>query len=449
MMKETDILIIGGGPAGIVAGTTARKNYPTKKITLVREKEECVIPCGIPYIFNRLDSVEQDLMLDTSLEANKIDLLISKAIEVDSNKKEVLLENNDKIIYEKLILSTGSSSSLIPIKNIEKEGVWYIKKDFEYLKKLREAVLKSENIVIIGGGFIGVELAEELSSIKNLKISIVERMESCLSTTFDNEFTKIIEDSLKEKNIQLYINSNVEEIGGNNRVEYVKLEKEDIPADLVIVSVGAKPNVNLAEKMNIEIGEYGGIKVDDYMKTNIDNVFAIGDCAETKCLLTNKIVPVMLASTACHEARIAAANLYEKNELLKSDGTLSVFSTSIYGMAIGIVGLSEKMCEKEKIDIVVGESEAPNHHPGTLPNTKKIKIKLIFSKDSSRLLGGQIIGPESVGEMINVVALAIQKKSTIYNLDTLQIASHPLLTSAPTVYPIIAAAQSALTKIQT
>ena len=448
IMDKTDILIIGGGPAGIVAAVTARKNNLTKKIVLVREKENSIIPCGIPYIFNRLDSVEKDLMPDKPLEMNNIDLLIDKAIKIDPTNKKVFFKSGKELTFEKLILATGSKPTLIPIDGINKKGVWYIKKDFEYLKEFRRAVLKSKKIVIIGGGFIGIELAEELSGFKGLDVSIVEKLEHCLITSFDEEFCIAAEEKLKEKGVKIYTNTIVEKIVGKNRVESVKLKDKEIPADLVILAIGAKPNVELAKEAGIKLGKYGGIEVNEYMETSSKDVFAVGDCAETRCLLTKKYIPVMLASTACHEARIASANLYKRKNLIKNDGTLSVFSTFVNGLAIGIAGLSERRCKDEGLDIIIGKSEAPNHHPGALPNTQNIKVKLIFSRNSGRLLGGQIIGPESIGEMLNILALAIQKETTIYNFDVLQIATHPLLTAAPTIYPLISAAHSALTKMK-
>ncbi len=444
---KTDILIIGGGPAGIIAGLTARKNNLNKKITLIREKQKGVIPCGIPYVFHRLDSVEKNVMPYGSLDANNIHSLINKAIKINPSKKSVSLDNGEEIAYEKLILATGAKSTIAPIKGAEKNGVWHIEKDFDYLRQLREAVLASKNIVIIGGGFIGVEFAEELSSIKGLRVSVVERSDYCLSRTFDEDFALPIAEELKSKGVEIYTNTEVEEIGGNDKIEFVKIKNKKIPADLVILSIGAIPNTDLAKEAGVELGNYNGIKVNEYMETSLKDVFAVGDCSETTCLVTQKNIPIMLASTACHEARIAAANLYKRENLLKNKGTLASFSTFIGNLAIGIAGLSKETCQAEGYDLVVGEAEAPNHHPGHLPNTQKIKTKLIFERNSGKLLGGQIIGPESVGEMVNILALAIQKETTVYNFDTLQIASHPLLTSAPTTYPLISAAQSALTKM--
>ncbi len=444
-MLKTDILIIGGGPAGIVAGVTARKNNPKKKIILVREQDKCVVPCGLPYIFHRLNSVEKDLMPDKPYETNKIDLVIDKVTKVDAVQKKVFLQGNEKIRYNKLILATGASPALIPIKGADLAGVWQIKKNLAYLKKLRQAILQAKNIVIIGGGFIGVELAEEISSIKGKNISIIEILDHCLELAFDKEFAQAGEEKIRAKGVKIYIKTGVEKINGKSKVRYVKLSNgQKILADLVIMAAGVKPNVELAKQARIKVVDRGGIWVDQYMRTSNKDIFAIGDCAQTKCFCTKKSNLIMLASAACYEARIAGANLYRKNNLIKNQGAVAAFSTYLDGLAIGAVGLTENAAKKEKIGVIIGRSEAANHHPAILPNSQKITIKLIFKKSSKVLIGGQVMGPESAGEIINIISLAVQQKITAMELTNLQVATHPLLTAAPTVYPIITAAQSVL-----
>ena len=447
---KTDILIIGGGPAGIVAAVTARKNHPTKKITLIRKEEKAVIPCGIPYIFCRLNSVEQNLMSDQPLLDNKINTVIGEVVEIKPKKKQVILKNNDIFNYDKLILALGSTPQLVPIPGIEKEGVWLVKKDYNYLNKLRETVLKSKNVVIIGGGFIGVEFAEELSNIKNLNVSIIEKLDHCLITNFDKEFAIAAEEKLKNKGIKIFVNKAVKEIGGKEKVEYVVLDNgEKLLADLIILSIGARPNIDLAQKAGIKTEEKGGIIVDEYLKTNLPDIFAIGDCVQTKDYITGKNISIMLASVAATEARIAANNLYQIELIRENKGTIGVFSTFIDGLALGVAGLTEKRANEIGIDYLIGEAEAPNRHPASLPGMGKIKVKLIFTKSSENLLlGGEVMGPESIGEMLNILSLAIQQKTSLFDFNTWQIATHPLLTSAPTVYPIIAAAQNAMIKIK-
>ncbi len=447
-MNKTDILIIGGGPAGIVTAITARKHNPDKKITLVRKEQKSVVPCGIPYIFHRLDSVDKNITPDDPLTKNKIDLIIDEAKKIDPKIKKVSLAKKGEIEYEKLVLATGSSSTKIPIKGIEKEGVWLVKKEVDYLKKMREAVMEAKKIVIIGGGFIGVEMAEEISSLEGKEINIVEKMDTCLMANFDKEFALEAQKKLEEKGVKIHTGRMIEEIAGNDKVEKVILDdKKEIETDLVILSIGAKANIELAKEAGIRIEENGNILVDEYMRTNYDDVFAVGDCAQTKDFFTSKSILVMLASTACSEARIAGASLYQLEIFRENKGTLGAFSTYLKDSMFGGVGFSEETARNEGFETIVGESEAPDHHPGTLPHTRKIKVKLIFSKDSGNLLGGQVIGGKSAGELVNVISLAIQRRATLYDFDSLQISTHPLLTSAPTVYPLITAAQSALGKI--
>lgn len=448
-MKKTDILIIGGGPAGIVTVLTAKANYSDKKIILVRDKENSLIPCAIPYIFYSLEKVEQDIISDEILSKNGIDLVVDKVEKIDVNNKKAILSKGETIEFDKLVLATGSKPSRIPIPGIEKEGVWVIEKDINYLRKFKEAVLKAKNILIIGGGFIGVEISDELSQKGDKNITIVEKSDHCLAKSFDDEFAEEGEEILRQKGVNILTGVVVEEILGDKKVEKVKLsDGKEIKADLVILSIGAKPNVDLLEGARIKKGDYGGVWVDEYMRTNIKDVFAVGDCAETKDFFTGKSIPVMLASTACTEARIAGANLYGLKILRENKGTLGSFSTKVGDLTIGISGYNEKAAKREGFDYVVGKAEAPNHHPATLPGAKKIKVKLLFSRKSGFLLGGQVSGPETVNEMINTISLAIQKEVDISNFDTLQISTHPFLTSPPTAYPLIKAAQMALAQIK-
>ena len=445
-MIKTDILIIGGGPAGLIAAVTARKNNPDRKITLVRETEKCVVPCGLPYIFNRLPAVQKDLMPDKAYEMNKINLIIGEAIKIETSDKKVSLENGEEINYDKLVLATGSNPVMIPIKGVELDGVYQIKKDIEYLENLREKITEAKNIVIIGGGFIGVELAEELSVMKDKTVSIVEIMDHCLIANFNEDFAIAGEGKIKERGAKIYTKTAVKEIIGEGKVEKVELNNgEEIPADLVIMAIGARPSIKLAEDAEIKIVEKGGIWVDEFMQTDIPDIFAVGDCAETMSFFTKKPNLIMLASVACYEARIAGANLYRnEKDLIKNEGTVAAFSTCLGGLVLGSVGLNEAGADKDNIKIVVGKSEAPNHHPGTLPGTEMIKVRLVFDQSSKVLLGGQVAGPESIAEMINLIAVAVQQKMTAQELANLQVATHPLITAPPTAYPVIKAAEMVL-----
>jgi NADPH-dependent 2,4-dienoyl-CoA reductase/sulfur reductase-like enzyme len=255
--------------------------------------------------------------------------------------------------------------------------------------------------------------------------------------------------ALGSKGIHAHCGNRVASIDGNSRVEFVTLENgRKIQADMVLVSTGAKPASDLAQKAGLRIVENGAIWVDEYMRTDADDVFAVGDCAVKRNFFTRKAAPIWLASTATAEARNAGTNIYGIRVLHQIQGTIAAFSTKIGGVSFASAGMTCRACQKDGFRYVTATAVAPDRHPGMLPGARELKVKLIFADRSGIILGGQVSGGPSAGELINVIALAIQKKVTVRELDMLQIATHPLLTSAPTGHPLINAAHQALAKLR-
>ncbi|NQT01086.1 MAG: FAD-dependent oxidoreductase [Planctomycetes bacterium] len=448
MEEKVDILVIGGGPAGIVSAVTARKYYPAKKISLMKDVEEGAIPCGIPYMFASLKSPDENKLGNTPLEKNNIGVIVDEAIKIERKEKVIVTKTSKRYGYEKLVLATGSSPIAPPIPGISKKGVYPIYKDMSYLKNSIEEIKKTKDVLIIGGGFIGVEFADELSKIDNLNVSLVEILPNLLANSFDIGFSAIAEETLKSKGVTILAGIGVEEILGNEKIEWARLsDGRKIPVDSIILGVGGIPNIKLATDAGLDLGKGKGIWVDEYMRTVDPDIFAAGDCAGKRDFYTRKDAPVMLASTATAEARIAGANLYQLKVVRENKGTIAIYSTYIDGMVLGSAGLTENSARNEGFEIVAGTADGADKHPATLPGASKIKIKLIFSKYSGIILGGQVAGGISCGEIINLIGVAIQKRMSFAELETLQMATHPYLTSAPTVYPIVLAAQDASRKM--
>ena len=448
MYGKANILVIGAGPAGVVCALTAKKYYPDKKIMIMRNVEKGVIPCGIPYMIKSLKSPDENVLGMAALEKNGIETVVDEVITIDRENKNIECKSGAVYIYEKLVLAVGSTPVLPPIPGIEKKGIYPIYKELGYLTKAIEEIKKCKNVLIVGGGFIGIEFADELSKINGLNTYLVELLPNILANSFDSEFSTLAEDKLKSKGVKILTGAKVLEFCGKDKVEKVKLSTDnEIEIGAVILGIGACPDTVLARKAGLDLGRGKGIGVDEYMRTIDPDVFAVGDCAGKRDFYTRKDIPVMLASTATAEARIAGANLYQLKVIRENKGTIAIYSTYIDGLVLGSAGLTENSAIREGFEIVTGQAIVKDKHPITLPLVSDIKVKLVFSRRSGILLGGQVSGGFSCGEMINLIGVAIQKRMSATELETLQIATQPYLTSAPTMYPIIVAAQDAIGKM--
>lgn len=446
-MKKTDVLVIGGSAAGIVTALTGKNQYPEKDFLVIRKEKEVVVPCGIPYIFGTLESSSQNIIPDVGLEKAGINLIIGEVIEIDPENKTCLLADGEKIGYEKLVLAIGS----IPVKpnwlnGKDLDNVFTVPKDKEYLDRMIRKLQDKQKIVVIGGGFIGVEISDELKK-QGKDVTVVEILPHILGAVFDKELATKAEEILIDRGVKVEAGVGIQELCGNGKVTSVKLQDgRELEADAVILSMGYKPNVDLAEKAGIKTNELGFIVVDQYLRTHTPDIFAVGDCAEKRDFITNKPIGAMLASTACAEARVTGMNLFILETVRTFSGTISNFATALGDHSFGVAGITEDNARAEGFDIITALFEGVDHHPGKLPGTHKQTVKLVVAKDSGLILGGSVFGSHSAGEIVNVIGLAIQNKMTVSSLLTMQIGTHPLLTAPPTAYPLIKAAELALKK---
>lgn len=446
-MKKTDLLVIGGSAGGILSATMARKAYGDINIAVIRDTEAVMVPCGIPYIYGTLRSTSKNIIPDKMLHDANIDLVIGTVVKIDRENKVVTTKDNETFSYKKLVIATGSLP-IVPtfIPGHDLENVFPIYKNQEYLNSILEKLDSVENVAVIGGGFIGVEFAEQISLLGK-KVTLVEMAHACLWQAFDTIYTDDIENMMREKGINVLTNNKVSKIIGDKTVEAIELGNgEKIPAELVILGLGARPNGILGKEAGLEVNAKGAIKVDQYTRTSDPDIFAVGDCAEKKCFFTNKDAPVLLASTAAMEAKIAGSNAFQLRLIRANKGTISAFSTKIFDKTFAAAGLTEARAQQEGFTVNIGEFTTMDRHPGSLPGTSTVQIKLIFSKCSGVILGAQISGGDSVGEMINILSLAIQKGMTATELNTFQVATHPLLSASPIAYPINAAAMNAISQ---
>jgi pyruvate/2-oxoglutarate dehydrogenase complex dihydrolipoamide dehydrogenase (E3) component len=235
---------------------------------------------------------------------------------------------------------------------------------------------------------------------------------------------------------------------GSTKVETIELEDGSVmEADAVVLSMGYQPNTELAKMSGIYVDEDNFIAVDEYMRTHVKDIFAVGDCAQKRDFVTRKRVPTMLASTACAEARIAGMNLFNLHVVKTFSGTIAIYSTAIEDTGFGTAGVTEQRAIQEGIDVNTGIFEGINRHPGSLPDAHKQLVKLIATKNSGVIIGGEVIGGKEAGELTNVIGLAIQNRMSVNSFLTMQIGTHPCLTASPAAYPLIKAAEMIAVKM--
>lgn len=445
---KTDILVVGGGPGGFIITVTAATYWPEKKITVVRPEEKSLIPCGIPYIFGTLGGIEEDLFYGSKeFRATGATLLIDRVESVDGRQRLALLKSGKRIRWDRLVISTGAEPIMPPLPGANLEGVFTIHKEYDYMDHFfRKHIPNIQRMVVIGGGFIGVEFAEEIRK-HGTEVHLVEMLPHLLLAAFDEDVCIRVENELKHAGVQVHTGTKVESIlpdASGKRVAGVRIETgEEITADAVLVAIGVRPRNDLAKNMGLSLGRHGAILVDSFQRTLDDPaIFAVGDCTEKQDFFTRRQGGALLASQAASEGRIAGMNLYGLRLPRFNAGNVAVYISEVGNLGFGAAGLTYFQAEEQGFLLLVGEASVADRYPASMPGTREIYCRLIFSKESLQLLGGQVLGGRTSGELVNAIAIAIQTRATATEIVTFQLGAHPRLTGAE--HPLIAATEDAL-----
>ncbi|MDW5300613.1 MAG: FAD-dependent oxidoreductase [Sedimentibacter sp.] len=439
------VVIIGGGVAAkafAIASLQINKDY---EYTMIRNNERSPIPCGIPYSIGTLKDSTDNLSPDKEMIDEGLKLLIDDVNVINRANKTVETKNNGSFPYDKLVIATGSNPVVPPFPGKELSGIYTIEKDLDKIVSLKKEVESANSIVIVGGGFIGVELADEISKFKDKKITLVELAPHCLSVAFEPNYSTEIENILRNKGVDIRTGISVQGFKGDKKVSSVEVSTgESLDADLVFLVIGASPNSAIAQACGLECDERKAVKVDAQQRTSDPDIMAIGDCASKVDLYTNGTSNIRLASIAAKEGRNAAYHLNNGKEILNPVGITNLFSTAVSGKYFGATGMTKQQAQNSGYSVIeIGVNEF-NRHPGKLPGAAKYESKFFFSKDDLLLLGAQISGNEQVAEMVNVIGIAIQNKAYAKDLYAYNYGSHPMGTTSPNKYIIHQAALKAL-----
>ncbi len=450
-----DVVIIGGGAAGLKAASRIRRKDAEANITVVEAgKYVSLGRCGLPYYVGGLVH-EVDNLRETTYGAvrdesyfkrlKNIDVLtLTKAVEIDRDRKAVKIVRDgseDELNYDYLVVATGSRPVRPPIEGIDAEGVVTLT-DAEDAEKIIEMWEEgAERAVVIGAGFIGLESAEALKNL-DMDVTVIEMMDRVAPAMLDRDIAVLVENHLNEKGVKVLTNTRVEKIlTENEKVSAVVANGKEFPADIVIVATGIKPNTELAEKAGLKIGETGAIWVNEFMQTSDENIYAGGDCVETTCLVTKKKIIAPFGDVANKQGRVIGENI--TGGRLKFPGVYGTAVFKIFEFTVASAGVNEQQAENAGIDymsVIAPGPDRAHYYPGA----RYIRMKIIVERGTWRVIGAQAAGMGEVAKRIDVLSTAIQAGMTIDQLSNLDLAYAPPY--SPALDPVITAANVAMNK---
>ncbi|GAA0101108.1 FAD-dependent oxidoreductase [Paraclostridium bifermentans] len=446
-----NVLVIGGVAAGTKTAAKLKRENRDFNVTLITKGENISYAgCGLPYYIGGVIENKSDLIVNTPKsfsDLTQVEVNTSvEALEIDRDKKIVRavdLKNNKEINlnYDKLVIATGADPVKPPIEGIDLEGVFYMRTPDDAID-VRE-VVETNNVkraVVVGGGFIGLEVAENLHEM-GVKTTLVEAMDHIMPG-FDDEVSSYVENELIENGIMVLTGERLTSIEGNEKVSKVRTDKRAMKADMIVMSVGIRANSNIAEACGLELETNKTIKVNEYMQTNDEDIYAVGDCVTVKNILSGKAAWSPMGSSANKEGRCLAKTLAGKKT--EFNGVLGTGIVKLLNLNAARTGLTEKEALNlgYNVESVLVPIDDKAHY---YPDSKMIIIKLISDKDNKKVLGAQVFGEGNVDKHIDVISTAITFNATINDLQNLDLAYAPPFSTA--IHPVGHAANVLLNKI--
>lgn len=425
------VIIVGAVAAGMSAAAKLKRMQPNYEV-VVYEKTDVISfgACGLPYFVggffddpNSMIARSAEKFRETGIDLNTFHEIIN----VDVTNKKVTVKNIETNVefedsYDKLMIASGASSIIPPIKNVQLENVSTLK-SMEDGIKVKELFNREENknIVIIGAGFIGLEAVEAAKKLgKN--VTVFQSGNRILEQVFDKEITDVLEEEIRKHDVDLRLEELVSELIGQNKVEKVITNKGQVDADVVIIATGVRPNTSFLKDSGIEMLPNGAIIVDEFGKTSIEDIYAAGDCATIQNIVTGKDAYIPLATGANKLGRIVGENLAGANNSFQ--GSLGSSCLKVMNMEAGSTGITEIQAQKLGLDVKVkfiSDFNQTNYYPGR----NKIYVKLVYDAKTKVILGGQVAGYKDAVQRTNVIATAIFAKLTTAQLGMLDLCYAP------------------------
>ena len=448
-----NIVIIGGVAAGAKVAAKTRRLLPDSKIDIYTEDTHVSYSaCGLPYYIQGNFDDYKKLIVRTPEEFGKSNInvhLQNRVIKIIPKTQKIIVKDliNDveyPVSYDKLVIATGATPFMPEIKNINLKNVFKIR-TLEDGIAVKEAMKEAKHATIIGGGYIGIELLEAMVK-NNIQTTLVEsspHIMPMLDSDISELITKYIESECSDY-VRILTNDSVISFNGQDKVEEVITSNgEDFETDIVLVCAGVRPRVDIAKEAGIELGETGAIKVNSRMETNIENIYAAGDCVEKTNIITHRQVWIPLGTNANKEGRCAAVNLSGFTE--DFEGVLGSAVTRYLSLTISTTGLTEKSSISNGFD-PVSVMITKRDKAGYMPEVENVTIKLIADKRTHKLLGGQAIGCGDADKRINTLSVGLINGITVEELVGADMTYAPPYSTA--IDPLLSAARLLVDKLR-
>jgi NADPH-dependent 2,4-dienoyl-CoA reductase/sulfur reductase-like enzyme len=446
MNQPRKIVVIGCSGCGALAALMLKKLKPSLEVTIIREPQEkgLLTRCATPYICCGDVMVDPSYKDDSIFTEKGIQLVNVTGVGIDREKKVVTTIDGNTYPYDKLVLAVGAKPVMPPIPGIDLPGVFTLRTSGDAVNILNWINSKRvKDVALLGAGAIGIEKAYLLSR-QGLKVTLVEMLNNIMPNVLDPDMAEEIQIYMEKKGVQLKLNQKVTAINGKGSVESVTLVSgKEAKAGMVVVSAGARCNVELAKNAGLKLGRLG-LKVNQNLQASDPDIYAGGDLIEYQSHITGKPVLGQLRPNAVIAGRIIAKNILGYN--IKFPPLINSFCTKFFDKSIAGAGVTELEAKKEGIEVVTAKEKSISKH-SMMRERKPYVVKLIFDRKNQKLIGGQIVSDaECPVKHIDVIALAIRCGLKVLDLITLRCAGQPELSPDPGKEPIALAAESAFGK---
>lgn len=423
------VCIIGAGAGGRSASGRIRQLDKQAQIDIFSTQSEIgYAPCEPPFVLKGIACWDDIFYPGKFFEERNINVHLSTEVTDILRKEKRIIAGGKSYPYDKLVLSPGAITSIPPILGLDGKNEFTLSTNIADGRALEKIIPKYSSAAVIGAGAIGVEITLALIARGYHKVYLLDMMENILPAGLDKDMASKVERVMQERGIELVLSASISSVKSESGRKRIILPDRELEVDLIFLTTGARPNIELARKAGIEVGETGGILVNQYLQTSDPDIYAAGDCLENWDMITGSKARRLMVTTAGRTGNVAGENLVKGNSI-PYEGTLMTFVIEIFGNQIGATGFTERLAREKGLDMVSATVSSPTSRPHL--GGKILHHKLIADRRTGMLVGAQVISEETIRGTLNELSLAIAEKVPLHRLALLETPYSPAVGRDP------------------